>query len=42
MNFTEEEKTVTLGKKEYVDMISGEAVSKEIHLGKYGIKILKQ
>ena len=42
MNFTEEEKTVSLGKEEYVDMLSGESVSKEIQLDKYGIKILKQ
>ena len=42
MNFTEEEKTVSLGKEEYVDMLSGESVSKEIQLDKYGVKILKQ
>ncbi|WP_160692176.1 beta-galactosidase [Clostridium sp. C2-6-12] len=42
MNFTEEEKKVSLGKEEYMDMISGEKVSKEIIFEKYGIKILKQ
>ncbi|WP_261830624.1 beta-galactosidase [Inconstantimicrobium mannanitabidum] len=42
MNFTEEEKLVTLGNQEYTDMISGEQVKCEISLGKYGIKILKQ
>jgi beta-galactosidase len=42
MNFTEEEKTVSLGNEEYVDMLSGEKVSEEICLNKYGIKILKQ
>jgi len=42
MNFTEEEKIVSLGNEEYVDMLSAEVVSKEIQLGKYGIKILKQ
>ncbi|MDR3597210.1 beta-galactosidase trimerization domain-containing protein, partial [Clostridium sp.] len=42
MNFTEEEKTVTLGKEEYVDMISDEVVRKEINLNKYGVRILKQ
>ncbi|WP_160692174.1 beta-galactosidase [Clostridium sp. C2-6-12] len=42
MNFTEEEKIVSLGNKEYVDMLSGEKVSKEIKLDKYGIKILKK
>jgi beta-galactosidase len=42
MNFTEEEKIVSLGKEEYTDMLSGESVSKEIQMSKYGIKILKQ
>ena len=42
MNFTEEEKTVSLGSEEYVDMLSGEKVSEKICLNKYGIKILKQ
>lgn len=42
MNFTEEEKIVSLGNENYIDMISGENVVKEIHLEKYGIKILKQ
>ena len=41
MNFTEEEKTVCLGEKGYTDMVSGEKVSGEILLDKYGIKILK-
>ena len=41
MNFTEEEKTVNLENKNYIDMISGEDIGKEIHLDKYGIKILK-
>ena len=42
MNFTEEEQKVTLGKEEYVDMISGEKVNNEIILKQYGLKILKQ
>ena len=41
MNFTEEKKTVYLDNKEYLDMISGEKVSEEIILDKYGVKILK-
>ncbi len=42
MNFTDEEKTVDLGDEEYLDMISGEKVEKEIVLEKYKVKILKQ
>ena len=42
MNFTEEEKTVKLGKEKYTDMLSGEKVSKEVILEKYGVKVLKQ
>jgi beta-galactosidase len=42
MNFTEEEQKVTLGKEEYVDMISGEKVNHEVILKQYGLKILKQ
>jgi beta-galactosidase len=42
MNFTEEEKTVTLGKEEYVDMLSGEKVNNEVVLKKYGVKVLKK
>ncbi len=41
MNFTEEEKIVSLGSREYVDMISDEKINKEIKLDKYGVKILK-
>lgn len=42
MNFTEEEKTVELGKEEYIDMLSGEKVTEKVCLDKYGVKILKQ
>ena len=42
MNFTEEEKTVSLGKEEYIDMLSEEKLKNEIKLNKYGIRILKQ
>ena len=42
MNFTEDEKLVSLGKEEYMDMLSGEKVTKDISLSKYGIRILKQ
>jgi beta-galactosidase len=41
MNFTEEEKTVDLGKEVYEDMLSGESVRTEIKLEGYGIRILK-
>ena len=42
MNFTEEEKLVSLENENYIDMISGENVYKEIHLDRYGVKILKR
>lgn len=42
MNFTEEEKKISLGETIYIDMLSGEALSKEIHMDKYGVKILKE
>jgi beta-galactosidase len=42
MNFTDEEKKLVLEKEEYIDMISGELVSKEIRLEKYGVKVLKK
>jgi beta-galactosidase len=42
MNFTEEEKKVDLDKEEYIDMILGEKINKEIVLKKYGVKILRQ
>lgn len=41
MNFTDEEKKLVLEKEEYIDMILGELVSKEIRLEKYGVKVLK-
>jgi beta-galactosidase len=42
MNFDEEEKKISLGKEEYIDMLLEEDVSGEVELNKYGFKILKQ
>jgi beta-galactosidase len=42
MNFDEEQKKISLGTEEYIDIILGERVSNEIELSKYGFKILKQ
>jgi beta-galactosidase len=42
MNFSEEEKKISLGKEEYIDMISDEKISNEVVLEKYGVKVLKQ
>ena len=42
MNFDEEEKKISLGKEEYIDMVLEEDVSGEVKLNKYEFKILKQ
>lgn len=42
MNFTEEEKNISLGTIEYTDMISQEGVCNSVTIEKYGIKILKR
>ncbi len=42
MNFNEEEKKISLGKEEYIDMVLEEDVSGEVKLNKYEFKILKQ
>jgi beta-galactosidase len=42
MNFSEEEKKVSLGKDEYIDIVTDAKVVKEVILNKYGFKILKK
>jgi beta-galactosidase len=42
MNFTQEEKTVELDEKEYIDLLEGETLNRKITVPGYGVKILKR
>lgn len=42
MNFGSEENTVVLNEEEYIDMVTGETMEKEISLPVYGIRILEK
>jgi beta-galactosidase len=42
MNFTQEEKTVELDEKEYIDILNGETLGRKLTVPGYGVKILKR
>ncbi|RLL89615.1 beta-galactosidase [Petrotoga sp. HKA.pet.4.5] len=42
MNFTQEEKTIELDEKEYIDLLEGETLDRKITVPGYGVKILKR
>jgi len=42
MNFTQEEKTVELDEKKYIDLLQGKTSDRKIKIPAYGVKILKR